>query len=123
MWTLPLGPSVELPRGHEPCEGCAEMVGGRYADPATGAFGGAPYGATKRDDRDSDRDSDCDDADKDGEKRRRRKEGQREETRGAANSKRGPNTQEGWEKQYAEGCVRAIFRTDSGREEGGIHIE
>ena len=27
MWTLPLGPSVELPRGHEPCEECAEMVG------------------------------------------------------------------------------------------------
>ena len=69
------------------------MVGGRYADPATGAFGGAPYGATKRDDRDSDNDSD--DADKDGEKRRRRKE--EEVERGAADSKRGPNTQEGWE--------------------------
>ena len=67
---------MELPRGHEPCEGCAEMVGGRYADPATGAFGGAPYGATKRDDGDSDSDSYGDDADKDGEKRRRRKEGE-----------------------------------------------
>ena len=52
------------------------MAGGRYADPATGAFGGASYGATKRDDRDSDRDRDGDDADKDGKKRRRRKEGE-----------------------------------------------
>ena len=78
MWTLPLGPSVELPRGaancvrgvpkwsgavcgpchwglrwsslgaHEPCEWCAEMGGGLHAACATGAFGGAPYGATDR---------------------------------------------------------------------------
>ena len=28
MWTRPLGPSVELPKGHETCEGCAEWVAG-----------------------------------------------------------------------------------------------
>eukprot|EP00959_Pyramimonas_sp_CCMP1952_P232512 4859072-Pyramimonas_sp.AAC.1 len=28
-------------------EGCAEMGLGAHADPATGAFGGTPYGATK----------------------------------------------------------------------------
>ena len=68
--------------GDKTCEGCAEMVavgacersqwglrwsslgatnrvrgvpkwsGRPHVDPATGAFGGAPYGATKRDDRD-----------------------------------------------------------------------
>ena len=27
-------------------EGCADMGRGRHANPATGAFGGAPYGAT-----------------------------------------------------------------------------
>ena len=32
--------------GHDPREGCAEMGRGRHANPATGAFGGAPYGAT-----------------------------------------------------------------------------
>eukprot|EP00959_Pyramimonas_sp_CCMP1952_P292244 6111956-Pyramimonas_sp.AAC.3 len=46
--TLPLGPSVELPVGHEACEGCAEMGGETHANPVTGAFGGAHYGATKR---------------------------------------------------------------------------
>ena len=34
--------------GHETCEGCPEMEVELHADPATGAFGGAPYGATKR---------------------------------------------------------------------------
>ena len=34
--------------GHETCEGCAERARGRHADAATGAFGGAPYGAAKR---------------------------------------------------------------------------
>ena len=46
MRTLPLAPSVELLWGHDPREGCAEMARGRHADPATGAFGGAPCGAT-----------------------------------------------------------------------------
>ena len=32
--------------GHDPREGCAEIVRGRHANPATGAFSGAPYGAT-----------------------------------------------------------------------------
>ena len=32
--------------GLEPCDGCAEMWVELYADPATGAFGGSPYGAT-----------------------------------------------------------------------------
>ena len=48
MRTLPLGLSVELPTGPDPREGCAEMGRGRHADPATGAFGGAPYWATNR---------------------------------------------------------------------------
>ena len=39
-WSSPWGP--------ETCEVCAEMSGGRHANPATGAFGGAPDGATKR---------------------------------------------------------------------------
>eukprot|EP00959_Pyramimonas_sp_CCMP1952_P231417 4837187-Pyramimonas_sp.AAC.1 len=73
MRMQPLGPSVELsmgPRsvvlggadacepchwglrwssrwGHETCKWCAERGGGRHADPAIGAFSGAPYGATK----------------------------------------------------------------------------
>ena len=34
--------------GHETCEGCAEMGRWRHANFPTGAFGGAPYGATKR---------------------------------------------------------------------------
>ena len=72
MRTAPLGPSVELPKGREVCEGCAEMGGGTacelrhwdhrwssiratkraggdpnsvprtHANAATGAFGGAP---------------------------------------------------------------------------------
>ena len=33
---------------HDTCEGCAEMARGRHTNPATGAFGGAPYGVTKR---------------------------------------------------------------------------
>ena len=78
MRALPLGPSVELPMGvrnvrgvcqsvpeyacgpchwglrwsslwgHETCEGCAKVEGGRHARSATGAFGGAPCGVTKR---------------------------------------------------------------------------
>ena len=46
MRTLPLGPSAELLWGHDPREECAEMARGRHANSATGAFGGAPYGAT-----------------------------------------------------------------------------
>ena len=42
MRTAPLGPW-----GHEACEGCAEVDPRRHAGPGTGAFGGAPYGATK----------------------------------------------------------------------------
>ena len=34
--------------GHEACEGCATMGWRRHAGAATGAFGGAPNGATKR---------------------------------------------------------------------------
>eukprot|EP00959_Pyramimonas_sp_CCMP1952_P325801 6819491-Pyramimonas_sp.AAC.1 len=30
----------------EPCEGCAKVSAGTHSDPATGDFGGAPYGAT-----------------------------------------------------------------------------
>ena len=41
-----------FPRGHEPCEGCANIeffwVAGTHADAPTAAFGGAPYGATNR---------------------------------------------------------------------------
>ena len=48
MRTLPLGPSVELPLGPRTCEGCAKMGRWRHADPPAGAFGGAPYGATRR---------------------------------------------------------------------------
>ena len=29
-------------------KGAPKVSGGRYANPVTGAFGGAPYGATKR---------------------------------------------------------------------------
>ena len=39
---------MELPRGHETFEGCAEMGGGDAAAAATEALGGAPFGATKR---------------------------------------------------------------------------
>eukprot|EP00959_Pyramimonas_sp_CCMP1952_P159132 3328176-Pyramimonas_sp.AAC.1 len=35
-------------RGHEACEGCAEMARGRHASSAIGTSGGAPYGATQR---------------------------------------------------------------------------
>ena len=42
------GPRWSSLWGHETCEGCAEMRVELHADPATGAFGGAPYGATKR---------------------------------------------------------------------------
>ena len=34
--------------GYETCEGCAKVDPNTHAGPATGAFGGAPYGATKR---------------------------------------------------------------------------
>eukprot|EP00959_Pyramimonas_sp_CCMP1952_P144260 3020117-Pyramimonas_sp.AAC.1 len=46
MRALPLAPSAELLRGHDSREGCADMARGRRANPAIGAFGGAPYGAT-----------------------------------------------------------------------------
>eukprot|EP00959_Pyramimonas_sp_CCMP1952_P017043 361951-Pyramimonas_sp.AAC.1 len=35
-------------RGHETCERVAEMVRWAHANATTGAFRGAPYGATKR---------------------------------------------------------------------------
>ena len=44
----PMESPVELLSGHDPREGCAEMGRGRPADATTEAFGGAPYGATKR---------------------------------------------------------------------------
>eukprot|EP00959_Pyramimonas_sp_CCMP1952_P068477 1429083-Pyramimonas_sp.AAC.1 len=44
MRTVPLGPAVEGVWGHETL--C--WVGETYADCATGTFGGAPSGATKR---------------------------------------------------------------------------
>eukprot|EP00959_Pyramimonas_sp_CCMP1952_P384138 8050531-Pyramimonas_sp.AAC.1 len=34
--------------GHDPREGYAKVGGGTHADPATGAFGGAPQWATNR---------------------------------------------------------------------------
>ena len=34
--------------GHDACDGFAEWVVGKHAVAATGAFGGAPYGATQR---------------------------------------------------------------------------
>eukprot|EP00959_Pyramimonas_sp_CCMP1952_P397508 8329422-Pyramimonas_sp.AAC.1 len=43
MRTLPLEPSVELPMGPRNA-----VLGGGDACGSTGAFGGAPYGATKR---------------------------------------------------------------------------
>merc|ERR1712086_634771 len=52
LWTLALGPSVELPMGlRNAVLGVpnGHAVGrGNSMDPGTGAFGGAPYGATKR---------------------------------------------------------------------------
>eukprot|EP00959_Pyramimonas_sp_CCMP1952_P353003 7395471-Pyramimonas_sp.AAC.1 len=45
---LPLGPSVEPLCGHEPYEGWTKMAVEPHANFATGAFGGAPYGATNR---------------------------------------------------------------------------
>eukprot|EP00959_Pyramimonas_sp_CCMP1952_P067733 1413740-Pyramimonas_sp.AAC.1 len=33
---------------HEACEACAEICGGTHANIAIGAFGGVPYGATRR---------------------------------------------------------------------------
>eukprot|EP00959_Pyramimonas_sp_CCMP1952_P341429 7152469-Pyramimonas_sp.AAC.1 len=48
MRRLPLGPSVEPPMGPRNVRGYAEMRGGSHADPATGAIGGSPHGATKR---------------------------------------------------------------------------
>eukprot|EP00959_Pyramimonas_sp_CCMP1952_P178487 3730848-Pyramimonas_sp.AAC.1 len=49
MWTLPLGPSAELPTGGtKRVRGVQEWTQGNHADPATGDFGGAPNGATRR---------------------------------------------------------------------------
>eukprot|EP00959_Pyramimonas_sp_CCMP1952_P231148 4831871-Pyramimonas_sp.AAC.1 len=48
MRTLPIGPSVELPTGSRTVKGCAEMTVELHANPAIGAFGGAPDGATNR---------------------------------------------------------------------------
>ena len=48
MRTRPLEPSVELPMGHQTCEGCAKVRRGPHANAATGAFGEAPHGAKNR---------------------------------------------------------------------------
>ena len=48
MRTLPLRPSVEFPLGHKRVRDVPKNVVGKHAGPGTGAFGGAPYGATKR---------------------------------------------------------------------------
>eukprot|EP00959_Pyramimonas_sp_CCMP1952_P133241 2785598-Pyramimonas_sp.AAC.1 len=49
MRTSPLGPSIGLPRGHGALERCAEINGGDAYDRSQGgAFGRAPFGATKR---------------------------------------------------------------------------
>ena len=48
MRTVLLGSLVELPKGHETREGCAEMGGGTQTKFAPGASGVAPHGATKR---------------------------------------------------------------------------
>eukprot|EP00959_Pyramimonas_sp_CCMP1952_P180693 3778143-Pyramimonas_sp.AAC.1 len=48
MRALPLRPSVELHLGRGTCEGCAGMEVDLQAGAATGAFGKAPPGATKR---------------------------------------------------------------------------
>ena len=71
--------------------GVPKWVWGRHANAATGAFGGAPYGATKR----------VRGVPKWEEREEREEGGGGEEerrTRGAVSSKRGPNTQDGWEK-------------------------
>ena len=44
---LPMGPRNACLWGHEKCEGCAEWAWGTHAGGGDGAFGGAPYGATK----------------------------------------------------------------------------
>ena len=46
MRTIPWGLRWILPSGHEPGEGGAEIGRRRRANHPTGAFGGAPYGAT-----------------------------------------------------------------------------
>ena len=101
------------------------MGGGTHANPATGTFGGAPYGATNRvrgvpkwvavpacdgdaDDNDDGADDDDDDADDDYDDNDGRREGaaggrrRRSETRGTVSSKRGPNTT-GWEMTISPG--------------------
>ena len=47
MRTQPLGPSAELNMGPRNVKGCAEMGVEPHANAATGAFCGAPCGATK----------------------------------------------------------------------------
>ena len=44
MRPLLFDPSVELPMGRDPCEGCAEMGVGTPANLLSGAVGGAPFG-------------------------------------------------------------------------------
>eukprot|EP00959_Pyramimonas_sp_CCMP1952_P061721 1289705-Pyramimonas_sp.AAC.1 len=44
MRSVPRGPSVELPMGPR----SATLGGGTHVDSAIEAYGGAPYGATKR---------------------------------------------------------------------------
>eukprot|EP00959_Pyramimonas_sp_CCMP1952_P270061 5645741-Pyramimonas_sp.AAC.1 len=48
MRTAPLTLRWSSLWGHEVCEGCAKMGRRRHAGGGTGAFGGAPYGTTKR---------------------------------------------------------------------------
>ena len=47
MRAAALGPSVELPMGPR-ARGAPKWVPQTHVNPANGAFGGAPYGATKR---------------------------------------------------------------------------
>eukprot|EP00959_Pyramimonas_sp_CCMP1952_P041396 865709-Pyramimonas_sp.AAC.1 len=42
MRTLPLGPPIEFPWGHDPREECTDMGWGCHANTAIEAFGGAP---------------------------------------------------------------------------------
>ena len=86
------------------------MGGGPHVDAPTGTFGGAPYGATKRargvpkqrhtESRGKERRG------RGAQKAEARRRGGKRRTRGAADSKRGPNTQKGWDIQYRNTLYR-----------------
>ena len=96
------------------------MTGRPHANFPTGAFGGAPYGATKRVrgvTKDDDEDEKGAEARGDGRRRKRGeggREGRRKETRGDAYSKRGPNTT-GWLGHTCEACAEMGGATPCGR--------